>query len=154
MLHVTESGLYALIFKSRKAEAKRFRKWVTSEVLPEIRKNGFFLPTSQAHFGSESTQEFFDVIRELVALGVSPDAACNSVRLNIHQKSSQTRSVPAISPFDQKLDIELDCSWNVAIERVIQRYGVSAKNAASLLGRAVSNKTIVCPERNGVFHHA
>lgn len=154
MLHVTESGLYALIFKSRKAEAKRFRKWVTSEVLPEIRKNGFFLPTSQAHFGSESTQEFFDVIRELVALGVSPDAACNSVRLNIHQKSSQTRSVPAIRPVDQKLDIELDCSWNVAVDRVVQRYGVSAKNAASMLGRAVSNKTIVCPERNGVFHHA
>jgi prophage antirepressor-like protein len=37
---ISESGLYALIFKSRKAEAKRFRKWVTSEVLPAIRKDG------------------------------------------------------------------------------------------------------------------
>lgn len=37
---VNESGLYALIFKSRKAEAKRFKKWVTSEVLPAIRKHG------------------------------------------------------------------------------------------------------------------
>lgn len=37
---VNESGLYALIFKSRKAEAKRFKKWVTSEVLPAIRKTG------------------------------------------------------------------------------------------------------------------
>ena len=34
---VTESGLYALIFKSRKPAAKQFRKWVTSEVLPAIR---------------------------------------------------------------------------------------------------------------------
>jgi prophage antirepressor-like protein len=34
MLTVNESGLYALIFTSRKPEAKRFRKWVTSEVLP------------------------------------------------------------------------------------------------------------------------
>lgn len=37
---VSESGLYALIFKSRKAEARRFRKWVTSEVLPAIRRTG------------------------------------------------------------------------------------------------------------------
>lgn len=35
---VTESGLYAMILKSRRPEAKRFRKWVTSEVLPAIRK--------------------------------------------------------------------------------------------------------------------
>lgn len=40
MLHVTESGLYHLIFKSRKAAAKRFRRWVTDEVLPEIRRTG------------------------------------------------------------------------------------------------------------------
>lgn len=37
---VSESGVYALIFKSRKAVAKAFRKWVTSEVLPTIRKTG------------------------------------------------------------------------------------------------------------------
>lgn len=37
---VSESGLYALIFSSRKPEAKRFTKWVTSEVLPSIRKTG------------------------------------------------------------------------------------------------------------------
>ena len=42
MLCVNESGLYALIFKSRKPEAKRFRKWVTSEVLPSIRKTGSY----------------------------------------------------------------------------------------------------------------
>ncbi|GHV46649.1 hypothetical protein FACS1894180_9370 [Bacteroidia bacterium] len=37
---VNESGLYNLIFQSRKPEAKAFRKWVTSEVLPAIRKTG------------------------------------------------------------------------------------------------------------------
>jgi len=42
VLVVTESGLYALIFKSRKPEAKVFRKWVTSEVLPAIRKTGAY----------------------------------------------------------------------------------------------------------------
>ncbi len=37
---INESGLYSLIMTSRKPEAKRFKKWVTSEVLPQIRKTG------------------------------------------------------------------------------------------------------------------
>ena len=37
---INESGLYSLILRSRKAEAKRFKKWVTAEVLPAIRKHG------------------------------------------------------------------------------------------------------------------
>lgn len=37
---ITESGLYALILRSYKPQAKPFRKWVTSEVLPSIRKTG------------------------------------------------------------------------------------------------------------------
>ena len=45
MLVVSESGLYSLIFKSRKKEAKRFQKWVTAEVLPAIRKHGSYTDT-------------------------------------------------------------------------------------------------------------
>ena len=37
---ISESGLYTLIMRSNKPEAKKFRKWVTSEVLPSIRKTG------------------------------------------------------------------------------------------------------------------
>lgn len=44
---VSESGLYELIFKSRKPEAKRFRKWITSEVIPQIRKTGSYSLTGQ-----------------------------------------------------------------------------------------------------------
>lgn len=40
---VSESGLYHLIFQSRKPEARKFRKWVTSEVLPSIRRKGFYI---------------------------------------------------------------------------------------------------------------
>lgn len=39
---VNESGLYNIIFQSRKKEAKDFKHWVTSEVLPSIRKTGSF----------------------------------------------------------------------------------------------------------------
>jgi len=39
---INESGLYSLILRSRKTEAKQFKKWVTSEVLPSIRKTGSY----------------------------------------------------------------------------------------------------------------
>jgi len=39
---ISESGLYALVFKSKKPSAKKFRKWVTKEVIPAIRKNGAY----------------------------------------------------------------------------------------------------------------
>lgn len=43
MNFINESGLYNLIFKSRKEEAHAFKRWVTSEVLPSIRKTGGFV---------------------------------------------------------------------------------------------------------------
>lgn len=43
MIAVNESGLYTLVFQSRKPEARAFRKWVTSEVLPNIRKHGVYM---------------------------------------------------------------------------------------------------------------
>lgn len=48
MVCVNESGLYHLIFRSRKPEAREFRKWVTNIVLPSIRKSGNFTVTSYA----------------------------------------------------------------------------------------------------------
>ena len=51
-LFVNEDGLYDVILESRKPEAKKFRKWVTSEVLPSIRKTGGFIAV-----GVEDTDE-------------------------------------------------------------------------------------------------
>jgi hypothetical protein len=47
---VSESGLYACILKSRREEAKAFRKWVTSEVLPSIRRTGGYQATASSPF--------------------------------------------------------------------------------------------------------
>ncbi|PGZ95183.1 hypothetical protein COE51_21385 [Bacillus pseudomycoides] len=43
MIVVSESGLYSLILRSRKPRAKAFKKWVTNEVLPTIRKHGAYM---------------------------------------------------------------------------------------------------------------
>ena len=40
---INESGLYSLMLSCRLASGKRFKRWITSEVLPTIRKNGFYI---------------------------------------------------------------------------------------------------------------
>jgi prophage antirepressor-like protein len=57
MVIVSESGLYSLVLTSRKKEAKIFKKWITSEVLPSIRKTGSY---SIAH---RIPQTFADALR-------------------------------------------------------------------------------------------
>lgn len=44
---INESGLYSLILRSEKPEAKRFKRWVTSEILPSIRKIGSYVMTKE-----------------------------------------------------------------------------------------------------------
>lgn len=55
---VNESGLYSLILKSRKPEAKAFKKWVTSEVLPTIRKTGGYMIPSVAALAEADPVQF------------------------------------------------------------------------------------------------
>lgn len=43
MITITESGLYSLVLGSRKPEAKTFKRWITHEVIPSIRKHGAYM---------------------------------------------------------------------------------------------------------------
>ena len=45
---INESGLYSLIFRSRKEAAQRFKKWITSVVIPSIRQNGGYINGQEA----------------------------------------------------------------------------------------------------------
>ncbi len=59
---INESGLYSVILRSDKPKAKPFRKWVTSEVLPEIRKTGsYILPESSSVISSQFANELYSV---------------------------------------------------------------------------------------------
>ena len=53
---VNEDGLYDVVLDSRKPSARAFRKWVTSEVLPQIRQTGGYIPTRNARTGEELTE--------------------------------------------------------------------------------------------------
>ena len=54
---VSEPGLYALIFKSRKDEAEAFQDWVTRDVLPAIRQDGLYIRGEERLLSSASTEE-------------------------------------------------------------------------------------------------
>ena len=72
ILSVNEYGLYVLVLGSRKAEAKEFKRWITHEVIPSIRKTGgyvanddLFIQTYLPH-ADESTKVMFKVTLETV----------------------------------------------------------------------------------------
>ncbi len=66
MATVSESGLYALIFTSRKPEARAFRKWVTGTVLPAIRRSGCYALPEAAPELPEAARRLRPVLRERV----------------------------------------------------------------------------------------
>jgi prophage antirepressor-like protein len=73
---INESGLYSLILTSRKPEAKRFKKWVTSEVLPAIRKTGYYgTRKSNRHPVIEAAELFHSVFGVVKQVGRNRDQA-------------------------------------------------------------------------------
>lgn len=55
---INESGLYSLILRSRKKKAKQFKKWVTSEVLPSIRKQGYYVDKERMEYLEKVNEQY------------------------------------------------------------------------------------------------
>ena len=63
---INESGLYSLILSSKLPQAKAFKHWVTSEVLPQIRMTGGYIPTKDAQGRQLSSEEILDMADTIV----------------------------------------------------------------------------------------
>jgi anti-repressor protein len=59
---VSESGLYSLILRSRKPEAKRFKRWITREVIPALRKTGTYQLIPQANPSAQNQYTLAEVL--------------------------------------------------------------------------------------------
>lgn len=69
MIIISESGLYSLIFRSNKPEARVFRKWVTAEVLPAIRKTGkYYSQTKILELVDKAIEDIDDLQNYLSAI--------------------------------------------------------------------------------------
>ena len=110
MTIINESGLYAVVLRSDKPQAKPFRKWVTSEVLPSIRKHGSYSVQSQ----------FADLSPQLQVL----------IQMETRQKQIEARQAEqatALAGLEQKLQntcevIALDkTAWRKDSEHLINK---------------------------------
>ena len=63
MLYVNESGFYALVLGSKLPTEVKFKNWVTSEVLPQIRKTGGYIPLQQGESDEETIRHAEEILR-------------------------------------------------------------------------------------------
>lgn len=67
VIAVTESGLYSLVLGSRKPEAKAFKRWITHEVIPSIRKHGAYMTADTIKKAMQSPDFIIQLATELKA---------------------------------------------------------------------------------------
>lgn len=80
---INESGLYALVFGSKLPTAKKFKHWVTSEVLPQIRKTGSYgKPMSQVEILAQAAQQLVEQEKRLTAVEKRMDGVRDIVALS------------------------------------------------------------------------
>jgi prophage antirepressor-like protein len=92
---LNEPGLYRLIFQSRKKEAESFKRWVFHEVLPSIRKQGFYLtPQVKRTISKETIKELYDSSAELKQ---------KIIELNIKLRSEKINQLKSENKYDQLL---------------------------------------------------
>lgn len=65
MTLINESGLYSLIFSSKLPTAKKFKRWVTNEVLPSIRKHGMYIPNTTLNQIMNSPDMIIELVTRL-----------------------------------------------------------------------------------------
>ena len=72
MVIINESGLYSLVLSSKLPQAKEFKRWVTAEVLPQIRQTGGYLPTRNLRTGEALTEgEMVEEANKILARTIS-----------------------------------------------------------------------------------
>lgn len=102
---ISEAGLYSLILRSRKPEAKAFKRWVTHDILPSIRKTGSYSAPAKAEISVQSEVECALMI--LKAAGITGNqlaiAADNYYRKRTGLSVIEASGVELVAPKQQQL---------------------------------------------------
>lgn len=117
MTIINESGMYSLILSSTLPSAKKFKKWVTSEVLPSIRKNGGYI------YGQENMSEDELLSRALIL--------ANSRILSLESKNEQLEEEKQDVTFLSELFVGSKDRWLTT--EIANYYGMSAVKFNKLL---------------------
>ena len=118
---ISEAGLYSLIIRSNKPEAKAFKRWVTHEVIPSIRKHGAYMTAAK--------------IEEVLA---DPDTIIRlATELKAYRQELAVKNqlIGELKPKADYTDMVLKSTGLMTISQIAQDYGLSANKMNQLLNQ-------------------
>ncbi|HCZ1662244.1 TPA: phage antirepressor KilAC domain-containing protein, partial [Staphylococcus aureus] len=119
---VNESGLYSLIFSSKLESAKRFKRWVTSDVLPAIRKHGIYATDNVIEQTLKDPDYIITVLTEY--------------KKEKEQNLLLQQEIGELKPKADYVDEILKSTGTLATTQIAADYGISAQKLNKLLHEA------------------
>lgn len=116
---INESGLYSLILSSKLPTAKQFKRWVTSEVLPTIRKHGGYLTPEKAAEVLLNPDTIIELAKQIKGLKA--------------ENAMQAQQIAELKPKKDYVDIILSSPDTVTTAQIAADYGMSARKLNQLL---------------------
>lgn len=117
---VNEYGLYTLILGSRKKEAKEFKRWITHEVLPSIRKTGGYIK------GEENMTEDELILKAMNVLNAKVENLKQKNRQLELDNEKQNQLIGELKPKADYTDKILSSKGTVTINAIANDYGLTA----------------------------
>ncbi|MEJ7537199.1 phage antirepressor [Staphylococcus hominis] len=116
---INESGLYSLIFSSKLESAKRFKRWVTSEVLPSIRKHGIYATDNVIEQTIQNPDYIIHVLTEF--------------KKEREGRLVAEQQVNELKPKATYYDLVLQNKSLLSVSKIAKDYGMSARSLNKLL---------------------
>lgn len=118
-IFINESGLFSLALSSKLPKAKKFKRWITKEVIPSIRKHGGYLTPAKIEEVLSNPDTIIKLATELKKLKT--------------ENQIQAQQIAEFKPIKEYVDIILQSTDTVTITQIAADYGLSAKKLNKIL---------------------
>ena len=150
MLAVNEPGLYSLVLGSRKKEARDFKRWITHEVIPTIRKTGGYVHNSEVFiqnylpFADDTTKQLFRLTLDVV------DKQNKQIADQQKELAEKSAAIEEMTPKASYYDIVINSPDLIPITIIAKDYGKSG----TWLNRKLNEKGVQYRrEKTWVLYH-